>query len=151
MPNISIWPIDKTLSGATTLSQSGPGSNGYEKEFHFPQTFETGASPSDGLCQIQDTIWGRDLTPLQRLQSVYSTAPVEWAKFSIGTYHVLPLVVRVNPGSDGNKGVLRITQSSSITGASPSDCLVSYQDTYWESPTPSADTQSVYSTKFSIV
>ena len=30
------------------------------------------------------------------------------------------------PGSDGNEGVLRIPQCSSITGASPSDCLVSY-------------------------
>ena len=30
------------------------------------------------------------------------------------------------PGSDGNKDVLRIPQSSSITGTSPSDCLVSY-------------------------
>ena len=30
------------------------------------------------------------------------------------------------PGSDGNKGVLRIPQSSNITGASPSDYLVSY-------------------------
>ena len=30
------------------------------------------------------------------------------------------------PGSDGNKGVLHITQSSSITGTSPSDCLMSY-------------------------
>ena len=30
------------------------------------------------------------------------------------------------PGSDGNEGVLRIPQSSSITGASPSNCLVSY-------------------------
>ena len=30
------------------------------------------------------------------------------------------------PVSDGNKGVLRIPQSSSITGTSPSDCLVSY-------------------------
>ncbi len=29
------------------------------------------------------------------------------------------------PGSDGNKEVLRIPQSSSITGTSPSDCLVS--------------------------
>ncbi len=28
------------------------------------------------------------------------------------------------PGSDGNKGVLRIPQSSSITGTSPSDCLL---------------------------
>ena len=30
------------------------------------------------------------------------------------------------PGSDDNKGVLHIPQSSSITGTSPSDCLVSY-------------------------
>ena len=35
------------------------------------------------------------------------------------------------PGSDGNKRVLRIPQSSSIAGTSPSDCLVSYQDTRW--------------------
>ena len=38
-------------------------------------------------------------------------------------------------GSDGNKEVLCIPQSSSITGTSPSDCLVSY-----------AEVQSVYST-----
>ena len=31
-------------------------------------------------------------------------------------------------GSNGNEGVLRIPQSSSITGTSLSDCLVSYQD-----------------------
>ena len=30
------------------------------------------------------------------------------------------------PGSNGNEGVFHIPQSSSITGASPSDCLVSY-------------------------
>ena len=30
------------------------------------------------------------------------------------------------PGSNGNEGVLRITQSPSITGTSPSGCLVSY-------------------------
>ena len=30
------------------------------------------------------------------------------------------------PGNDGNEGVLCIPQGSSITGASPSDCLVSY-------------------------
>ena len=30
------------------------------------------------------------------------------------------------PWSDGNEEVLRIPQSSSITGTSPSDCLVSY-------------------------
>ena len=30
----SIWPIDKTLSGATTLSQNGPGSDGNEGGLH---------------------------------------------------------------------------------------------------------------------
>ena len=34
--------------------------------------------------------------------------------------------VQIGPGSDDNEGVLRITQSSSIAGTSPSDCLVSY-------------------------
>ena len=29
-------------------------------------------------------------------------------------------------GSDGNEEILRIPQSSSITGTEPSDCLVSY-------------------------
>ena len=48
MPNSSIWPIDKTLSGATTLGQSGPGSNGNEGVLHIPQSSSiTEASPSD--------------------------------------------------------------------------------------------------------
>ena len=74
------------------------------------------------------------------------------------------------PGSDGNEVVLRIPQSSSITGASPSDCLVSYpghllgggvlplwrdavsvfysssQKGYLEESYPSAVMQLVYST-----
>ena len=33
------------------------------------------------------------------------------------------------PWNDGNEGVLRVPQSSSITGTSPLDCFVSYQDT----------------------
>ena len=49
------------------------------------------------------------------------------------------------PGSNGNEGVLRIPQGPSITGTSPSDCLVSYQDTRRGSY-PSAEVQSVYST-----
>ena len=32
----SIWPIDSTLSGATTPDQSGPGSNINEGVLHFP-------------------------------------------------------------------------------------------------------------------
>ena len=39
------------------------------------------------------------------------------------------------PGSNGNEGVRRIPQSFSITGTSPSDCLVSYiQDTHSTAP-----------------
>ena len=34
MSNSSIWPIDKTLSGATTPGQSGPGSKGNEGVLH---------------------------------------------------------------------------------------------------------------------
>ena len=48
------------------------------------------------------------------------------------------------PGSDG-KRVLCIPQSSSITGTSLSDCLVSYQDTRWVSY-PYTEKQLVYST-----
>ena len=38
--------------------------------------------------------------------------------------------------SDGNERVLRISQSSSITGASPTDCLRSYQESQCVSLTP---------------
>ena len=38
------------------------------------------------------------------------------------------------PRSDGNQGVLRIIQSSSITGTSPLGCLVLNQDTRWVLP-----------------
>ena len=47
-------------------------------------------------------------------------------------------------GSDGNEGVLRIPQSSSNTGSSPSDCLVSYQRHSLEESYHSPEIQSVY-------
>ena len=50
------------------------------------------------------------------------------------------------PGSDGNEGVLRIPQSSSTAGTSPSDCLVSYPGHFLVGSYPSAEVQSVYST-----
>ena len=34
----SIWTIDRTLSGATTPGQSGPGSDGNEGVLHIPQS-----------------------------------------------------------------------------------------------------------------
>ena len=56
------------------------------------------------------------------------------------------IMAQSEPGSEGNKGVLRIPQSSRFTEVSPSDCLVSYpRRSLWESY-PSAEMQSVHST-----
>ena len=50
------------------------------------------------------------------------------------------------PGSNGYEGVLHIPQSSSITGTSSSDSLVSYPGySLGGGLTPSAEVQSVYS------
>ena len=46
----SIWPVDRTLSGATTLGQSGPGSDSNEEVLRISQSsIITGTSPSDSL------------------------------------------------------------------------------------------------------
>ena len=50
MLNSSIWPIDRTLSGATALRLRGTGGNGNEELDHIPQSSSiTRASPSDCL------------------------------------------------------------------------------------------------------
>ena len=67
MSNSSIWPIDRSLLGTTTMGQSGPGSNGNKGVLFIPQSSSiTGASPLDCLVSYPgDTRWG-SLTPLQR-------------------------------------------------------------------------------------
>ena len=50
------------------------------------------------------------------------------------------------PGNEDCEGVLFIPQISSITGASPSDCTVTYLGQSFEESYLSADVQSVYST-----
>ena len=48
MLNSSNWPIDRILSGATTLGQSGPGSDGNKEILQIPQSSSiTGALLSD--------------------------------------------------------------------------------------------------------
>ena len=44
-----IWPIDRTLSGATTPRQSGPGSYGNEVVLNIPQRSTSGASTSHAV------------------------------------------------------------------------------------------------------
>ena len=43
-----ICPIDRTLPGATTPSQSGPGSNCNEGVLYIPQISNAVTSPTDG-------------------------------------------------------------------------------------------------------
>ena len=60
MLNISIWPIDRTLLGATTLSQSRSGNNGNKGVLCIPQSsIITGASPTDcSQCILQPQLIG---------------------------------------------------------------------------------------------
>ena len=65
MLHTSIWPIDRNLSGGTTLGQSGPGSDDNEGVLHIPQSSNiTTASPSDCLMSYTGHSLRWDLTPL---------------------------------------------------------------------------------------
>ena len=73
----SIWPIDRTLSSATTLDQSGPVSDGNEGILHIPQSSSiTGALAWDGLMSYSGEWLGKSY-PSAEMQSVYSTAPAD--------------------------------------------------------------------------
>ena len=74
----SIWPIDRTLSGVTTLGQSETGSNDNEGVLHFPQISKAGASSSDDLMSYPRHLLGGG-HPTAEMQSVYSTATADWA------------------------------------------------------------------------
>ena len=62
----SIWPIDRNLSGATTLGQSGPGSDGNEGVLCIPRT-----SPSDHLVSYPGHLLGRRLPLCREAVSVF--------------------------------------------------------------------------------
>ena len=84
----SIQPIDRTLSGTTIPGQSGTGSNGNEGVLRVPQSSSiTVASPSGCLVLYQDTRWGGvgRFYLSAEVQSVYSTAPADWANFCLTT------------------------------------------------------------------
>ena len=76
MLSTSVWPIDRTLSGATTLGQSGPGSDGNEEVLCFPQSSGlTLALPSDCLMLYPGHLLEGGSYPSAEMESVYSTAP----------------------------------------------------------------------------
>ena len=76
----SILPIDRTLSGATTPSQSRPVSDVNKGVLHIPQSSSiTGASPSDCLVSYLGHSLGKSYSSAEK-QLVHSMAPAEWAK-----------------------------------------------------------------------
>ena len=79
MSNSFVWPI-----GATTLGQSGPGSDGNKEVFCFPQSFSiTGASSSDCLVSYLGHSLEKSYSSAE-MQSVYSAVPADWATFKNG-------------------------------------------------------------------
>ena len=73
MSKSSIWPINRALSGATTLCQSEPESNSNEEVLHVSQSSSiTAASPSDNLLSYSGHSLGESY-PSADMQSVYST------------------------------------------------------------------------------
>ena len=79
MSNSSSWPIDRTLSGYTTLVESGPRCNGNEGILHIPQSSNTGASQSDCLVSYPGHLLGEESNFSAEMQPVYSTASANWA------------------------------------------------------------------------
>ena len=67
MSNSSIWPIDRTLSSATTPGKSRHGTVGNAMVLRLPQISSiTEASPSDCLVSYPRCLLGEGLTPQQR-------------------------------------------------------------------------------------
>ena len=64
--NSFIWPIVRTLSGATIPGWSEPGSNGNEGVLHIPQSSRNGASSADGFMSYPGHSLRGVLTLLQR-------------------------------------------------------------------------------------
>ena len=68
-------PLIEALSGATTLGQRGPGSNGNERVLCIPQS-----------SSITGHLLGEGSYPSAEKQSVYSTAPANWASVCLCIY-----------------------------------------------------------------
>ena len=100
----SIEPIDRALLGATTPGLSGTGSDSNEGVLCIPQSSSTiGTTPSDCLVSYSGhSPVGMGYYLFAEMQSVYSTAPANWAmerrKMLINFYYYVVALhgVRVN-------------------------------------------------------
>ena len=74
MSNVSIWPIDSILLGATISGQSRPESDGSDGVLRIPKSF------SVRLCSVISRILVAEVGSYLSadMRSVYSTATAEW-------------------------------------------------------------------------
>ena len=90
--NSSIWPIDMTLSGATTLDLRAMIMNRYFAFSKAPALLES--CHQIVWYHIQDTAWWGGSYPSAEMQSVYSTALADWIKLHYCAWE-LPQKARV--------------------------------------------------------
>ena len=85
-----IWPKDRTVSGATTPNQSGPGSDGNEGVLCIPESI-TGTSALDCLVTYPEHSLVEGSYPSAEVQLMYSIATnqVDWDRW-IDNLTVLP-------------------------------------------------------------
>ena len=87
MSKNSIWPIDRTLTYATTPGQSGTGNNANEGVLHISQSCWTGTSPSDCLMSYLGHSLPGGL-PLCRVEvGIFYTEPIMVGHHH---HHVMP-------------------------------------------------------------
>ena len=125
MSNSSIWPTDRTLSGATTLGQSRPESNGNEEGLHVSQSSRAGASLSDGLMSYSVHSFERGVLPLSRdaVNVFYSHNRQGWESLES---HYQPINQFFLDAK--NSGVLKLTNpSKAFLVGFQFLCLMAYQ------------------------
>ena len=79
MTNSFIWPIDRTLPGATNLGQSGPGNNGNKRVLRKAPALLDHLHVYWHMFSIISRIFVGEYYLSAEMQSVYSTTPVDWA------------------------------------------------------------------------
>ena len=95
------------------LGQSGPRSNGNEGVLCIPQRPNiTGTSPSDSLVSYPGHSLGVGSYCSPEKQLVYSSAPADWVGLIDETLINTTTLGQSGPGSNGNEGVLYISQST---------------------------------------
>ena len=100
MSNSSIWPIARTLSGATTPGQSESGSDANKEVLRIPQRSSiTGTLTIRLFWVISRTLIGEESSTFAEMQSVYSTAPADWTGREWSTPSLPLLLVLLCPVS----------------------------------------------------